>query len=67
MTVLPEHARWRKPPRGEMPGMAADRYAGVLQAIGDAVLVRAEERAVLQRCSGNRIIRTLPVMTRFRE
>ena len=48
-----------------MPGMAADRYAGVLQAIGDAVLVRAEERAVLQRCSGNRIIRTLQVMTRF--
>ena len=51
----------------EMPGMAADRYAGVLQAIGDAVLVRAEERAVLQRCSGNRIICTLPVMTRFHE
>lgn len=50
-----------------MPGMAADLYAGVLQAIGDAALVRAEERAVLQRCSGNRIICTLPVMTRFHE
>ena len=49
----------------EMPGMAADRYAG--EAIGDAVLVRSEERAVLQRCSGNRIICTLPVMTRFHE
>ena len=31
-----------------MPGMAANQYAGVLQAIRDAALVRAEERAVLQ-------------------
>ena len=29
-------------------GMAADRYAGVLQAIGDVARVCAEERAVLQ-------------------
>ena len=67
MTVLPEHARWRKPQLVRNAWQAADRYDGVLQAIGDAVLVRAEERAVLQRCSGNRIICTLPVMTRFHE
>ena len=29
-------------------GMTADRYAGVLQAIGDVARVCAEERAVLQ-------------------